>query len=401
MASTAQSLPQLVNSINHCTKLIFKLYSILEVDDSDWESGSGGGLNLSTTSKEKSRSEFKNNSIEGDAPLNLSLKTSSDTPTTKSTPNKLSILDSMLENSELSNNVSSSISNLNSLQSLSSITAGIGSSDNKSKLRQAILRTWTILISQINSFFLAHYKEGRPRNLGRGVSKPKKNTVASLLAQSRAVGGVVKPMFTQQLLSQGTDLEKIRQAIVEASQQNSYELQSNTDSESINDASGLSESEGELESFNVDDLKIPIEMGWRRETIIRGLTKNGQLKGDVCYYSPNNPDIKLKNISQIYEELADTTTKLNNENFSFSARVLVGTYLQAAPAPYATEGDFVRMSDSEVAQRLEEIRTYTRQSLTPLNVEQRIEIARQQQAIRDAKKMAKEESFKSEEKVSR
>lgn len=31
-------------------------------------------------------------------------------------------------------------------------------------------------------------KEGRPRNLGRGVSKPKKNTVASLLAQSRALG---------------------------------------------------------------------------------------------------------------------------------------------------------------------------------------------------------------------
>ena len=256
----------------------------------------------------------------------------------------------------------------------------------------------------LNRFFfiivLAHYKEGRPRNLGRGVSKPKKNTVASLLAQSRAVGGA-KPMFTQQLLSQGTDLEKIRQAIVEASQQNSYELQSNTDSESINDASGLSESEGELDSFNVDELKMPIEMGWRRETIIRGLTKTGQLKGDVCYYSPNNPDLKLKNISQIYEELADTTTKLNNENFSFSARVLVGTYLQAAPAPYATEGDFVRMSDSEVAQRLEEIRTYTRQSLTPLNVEQRIEIARQQQAIRDAKKMAKEESFKTKEKVSR
>ena len=35
---------------------------------------------------------------------------------------------------------------------------------------------------------LANHKEGRPRNLGRGVSKPKKNTVASLLAQSRALG---------------------------------------------------------------------------------------------------------------------------------------------------------------------------------------------------------------------
>lgn len=56
-----------------------------------------------------------------------------------------------------------------------------------------------------NKLISVHYKEGRPRNLGRGVSKPKKNTVASLLAQSRAVG--IKPMLsTQQLLSQGGDL---------------------------------------------------------------------------------------------------------------------------------------------------------------------------------------------------
>lgn len=55
------------------------------------------------------------------------------------------------------------------------------------------------------------YKEGRPRNLGRGVSKPKKNTVASLLAQSRAVG--LKPMLaTQQLLQQGADIVSNRTA---------------------------------------------------------------------------------------------------------------------------------------------------------------------------------------------
>lgn len=57
----------------------------------------------------------------------------------------------------------------------------------------------------ILQLFVVHYKEGRPRNLGRGVSKPKKNTVASLLAQSRAVG--LKPILsTHQLLSQGADL---------------------------------------------------------------------------------------------------------------------------------------------------------------------------------------------------
>lgn len=40
----------------------------------------------------------------------------------------------------------------------------------------------------VSSHSLLNHKDGRPRNLGRGVSKPKKNTVASLLAQSRALG---------------------------------------------------------------------------------------------------------------------------------------------------------------------------------------------------------------------
>lgn len=75
----------------------------------------------------------------------------------------------------------------------------------------------------------------------------------------------------------------------------------------------------------------------------------------------------------------------------------MGTFLQPAPAPYATDGEFIRMTDIEVAKRLEEIRVYTRH--TPLAVEQRIEIARQQQAIRDAKKFAKEEIAKNKEKV--
>lgn len=40
----------------------------------------------------------------------------------------------------------------------------------------------------VSSHSVLNHKDGRPRNLGRGVSKPKKNTVASLLAQSRALG---------------------------------------------------------------------------------------------------------------------------------------------------------------------------------------------------------------------
>lgn len=98
-----------------------------------------------------------------EAPLNLSMKPESKIP------------------GDLTNE---SETGVNSLQSLTSITAALGSGGSD-KLQGG-------------------YKEGRPRNLGRGVSKPKKNTVASLLAQSRAVG--MKPMTAQQLLQQGADL---------------------------------------------------------------------------------------------------------------------------------------------------------------------------------------------------
>lgn len=202
----------------------------------------------------------------------------------------------------------------------------------------------------------------------------------------------------QQLLNANCDLEKIRQALLDSNHQNS-DVQSNTDSESYNDTSGVSESEGENENANVEELKLPIAEGWKRETIIRGLTKSGHLKGDVHYFSPYNPTIKLKTVNQVKQELLKYPSKLQEENFSFAARKIVGTFLQAAPAPYATDGEFVRMADYEVAQRLEEIRLYTRQSATQLNVEQRIEIARQQQMLRDAKKSVKEDGVKSKEKA--
>lgn len=238
-------------------------------------------------------------------------------------------------------------------------------------------------------------KDGRPRNLGRGVSKPKKNTVASLLAQSRAVG--IKP---QQLLNSNCDLEKVRQAILD--QQNSDVL-SNTDSESVNDTSGVSESDGESDNFNIDELKLPMSDGWKRETIIKGLTKMGNLKGDVYYYSPYSQSIKFMTMHQLKDELIRNNSQLTEKNFSFSSRIILGNYLQAAPPPYATDGEFVKMADYEVAQRLDEIKRYTQQPssvASSLNVEQRIEIARQQQALRDAKKIVKDEINRTKEKVS-
>ncbi|EAT46809.1 AAEL002037-PA [Aedes aegypti] len=239
----------------------------------------------------------------------------------------------------------------------------------------------------------SQFKEGRPRNLGRGVSKPKKNTVASLLAQSRAVGS--KPLTAQQLLTQEAEIEKLRQVMIEASQSMDSTSNTNTDTESVAE-SGMSESEGE-EQINVKELRVPLEKGWRRETVIRGLTKNGQIKGDVFYYPPQSLN-KMKGMNQVQLYLDQFKPKdLSRDNFSFSAKAIVGTFLQPAPPPYATDGEYIKMTDVEVARRLEELKMFTRH--TALNVEQRIEIAKQQQALRDAKKMAKDEISKNKEKA--
>ncbi|XP_055539532.1 uncharacterized protein LOC129726625 isoform X4 [Wyeomyia smithii] len=239
----------------------------------------------------------------------------------------------------------------------------------------------------------SQFKEGRPRNLGRGVSKPKKNTVASLLAQSRAVGS--KPLTAQQLLTQEAEIEKLRQAMIEASQSMDSTSNTNTDSESVAE-SGMSESEGE-EQINVKELRVPLEKGWRRETVIRGLTKNGQIKGEVFYYPPQSLN-KMKGMQQVQLYLDQFKPKdLTRDNFSFSAKAIVGTFLQPAPPPYATDGEYIKMTDVEVARRLEELKMFTRH--TALGVEQRIEIAKQQQALRDAKKMAKDEINKNKEKA--
>lgn len=88
--------------------------------------------------------------------------------------------------------------------------------------------------------------------------------------------------------------EKIRQAIAEAN----LAMDVSTDSESVADTSGLSDSDTEEPLTNLSDLRVPLDKGWKRETIIRGLTKNGQIRGDVFYYAPGNTT-KLKHIGQI------------------------------------------------------------------------------------------------------
>lgn len=72
-----------------------------------------------------------------------------------------------------------------------------------------------------------------------------------------------------------------------------------TDSESVAAESGLSESESEdANILNVTELRVPLDLGWKRETVIRGLTKAGQIRGEVVYYAPAS-QVPLKTIGQV------------------------------------------------------------------------------------------------------
>ncbi|XP_044265111.1 bromodomain adjacent to zinc finger domain protein 2B-like isoform X8 [Tribolium madens] len=266
---------------------------------------------------------------------------------------------------------------------------------------------------------ISNHKEGRPRNLGRGVSKPKKNTVASLLAQSRALG--IKPMpildpnasmnqqmnllksnilAAQQYISEaGGDekaLNKFLQEKFRGTLSDSSTVDASTDSDNLTD-SNHTDSEMEIEvatkkqkQYDERALRVPLEKGWKRETVIRGLTKSGGIKGDVTYVAPDSAN-KFKQMSDVTQYLEyQKSTEFTKENFTFSCRVILGDYLQPVPPEMAAEaGEYIHLTEEDVNRRLEELKSAMR---TSLPVEQRIEMARKQQAARAAARMDREQA---------
>ncbi|XP_076631661.1 bromodomain adjacent to zinc finger domain protein 2B isoform X10 [Colletes latitarsis] len=231
-----------------------------------------------------------------------------------------------------------------------------------------------------------HHKDGRPRNLGRGVSKPKKNTVASLLAQSRALG--IKPtptldpsvplshqvsllrsnILAAQLHATTTDdksqrslQEKMKNKLLEVSGEESNmdvtsESGSNTDVVTDTDddnMDGVSSAKRRKVKPSERDLQVPLERGWKRETVIKGLGKSGVIKGDVSYYSPCGKTFRSSpDLAKFLEQ--QNPAELTTANFSFSSRPLIGEFLQ--PTMGLAEAEFVRLGAQEVARRLEELR---------------------------------------------
>ncbi|CAK1593284.1 unnamed protein product [Parnassius mnemosyne] len=331
---------------------------------------SDSGLNLSTKSASSEDAPLDlgvKSAADEDAPLNLSLKPMPPSTQASDALSRLTSLSSSLNASSNNDRISRRkpgakprrvAPELNSQVAESPRPKSSGSEDSES------VGGWPS-------------REGRPRNLGRGVSKPKKNTVASLLAQSRALG--LRPALAHQLLAE-TDLEKLRSLLGESA---------STDSECPSD-SGPSDSDASDPGRRHDaQLRLPLALGWKRVTLIKGLSRNCNIKGDVSYTPPEpHSGLTIKSTHELATFLeSNPCPPLTTDNFSFSARTLLGEYVQPAP----DLGEPLIFNEAEITKRLEEARALAALSTprpTPPPVERRIELARRQQAARDARRDA-------------
>ncbi|XP_016364401.1 bromodomain adjacent to zinc finger domain protein 2B-like isoform X2 [Sinocyclocheilus rhinocerous] len=82
--------------------------------------------------------------------------------------------------------------------------------------------------------------------------------------------------------------------------------------------------------MNEDDLRIPLEMGWQRETRMK--TMGGRLQGDVAYYAPCGK--RLRQYPDVVKYLSRYgITDITRDNFSFSAKIRVGDFYEAREGP--------------------------------------------------------------------
>ncbi|KAG6447295.1 hypothetical protein O3G_MSEX004836 [Manduca sexta] len=304
--------------------------------------------------------------VDDDAPLNLSLKPTPPSNQASDALSRLTSLSSSLSASSQNERISRRkpgakprrvVPELNSHVADSPRPKSSGSEDSES------IAGWPA-------------RESRPRNLGRGVSKPKKNTVASLLAQSRALG--LRPSLPHHLLPD-TDLEKLKALLGEAA---------STDSECPSDSCPSDSDASDTGRRSHDSqLRLPLALGWKRVTVIKGLSRNCSIKGDVTYAPPEpHANIKVKSMQELQAFLdANPCPPLCPDNFSFSARTILGEYVQ----PCAEVADPLVFNETEITKRLEEARALVSacgSRPAPPPVDRRIELARLQQAARDARR---------------
>ncbi|XP_051568319.1 bromodomain adjacent to zinc finger domain protein 2B-like isoform X5 [Myxocyprinus asiaticus] len=99
--------------------------------------------------------------------------------------------------------------------------------------------------------------------------------------------------------------------------------------------------------MNEDDLRIPLEMGWQRETRIK--TVGGRIQGDVAYYAPCGK--RLRQYPDVMKYLSRYgISDITRDNFSFSAKIRVGDFYEAREGPQGLQ--WTLLKEEEVIPRI-------------------------------------------------
>nr|XP_024218419.1 bromodomain adjacent to zinc finger domain protein 2B isoform X4 [Halyomorpha halys] len=298
------------------------------------------------------------------------------------------------------------------------------------------------------------HKDGRPRNLGRGVSKPKKNTVASLLAQSRALGikpglemaqlaalakcSGMYPSNAQDPLSWGSSrlpgfnssesaLDKEKEESNLSSSPNSIfehpqplmtsksEDQKSLGTDGISEDSrseisdSSSESDGEErkrgDSISSAAFLDGAPLGKRRKIIDEAKLREALQKGwkrETFITSVGRGGVKGEVVytspcGRMFRHLGDLArflekhgSELTRDNFSFSCRILLGDYIESVEGK-----EPMRLSEETLAAKLQEMMAQHRAALD----QNKLERDRLALAAKEARRLAKEEAARQKEQM--
>jgi len=241
----------------------------------------------------------------------------------------------------------------------------------------------------------AEGNKGISKNLGRGnqTTKPKKNTVASLLAQTRRDSDkglasshpelTIEPIFrSTPSQSPSAAEEDFDQSLGGRRISTYYDSDGRLGIKSVSESPEMNNMRGERGSSEDreehgseadcgegtpgkgkrhyatedDDLQAPMDNGWRRETSIREYTKSG-IRGEVVYVAPCGK--KFKQYPDIIRYLEKRgVTNIKRENFSFSTKLIVGDFLRPSGQMDEISGEekMQRYTEHEFSEEIDRIR---------------------------------------------
>ncbi|XP_071602404.1 bromodomain adjacent to zinc finger domain protein 2B isoform X12 [Heliangelus exortis] len=95
------------------------------------------------------------------------------------------------------------------------------------------------------------------------------------------------------------------------------------------------------------ELRVPLEYGWQRETRIRNF--GGRLQGEVAYFAPCGK--KLRQYPEVVKYLSrNGIMDISRDNFSFSAKIGVGDFYEARDGPQGVQ--WYLLKEEEVIPRI-------------------------------------------------